>query len=191
MSDARTKSVDKFVEHEFAVHQRFAILVDFLGHIVQKRGLHLAERLGGLAAAVGQFGVSQTFSLHFPGGFRFRPRIRCQIPWEVVNAADGGTTGRIELGYLLDTTPIVDGSGNPVRSVGETRALDAAPGTLYTELLLADLDQEVVAAGGSELRVSVELFVVVSGGAGTADFRLNHDPAVPVDRMVVEVDTGE
>lgn len=143
------------------------------------------------AIAVGQFGVSQTFSLHFPGGFRFRPRIRCQIPWEVVNAADGGTTGRIELGYLLDTTPIVDGSGNPVRSVGETRALDAAPGTLYTELLLADLDQEVVAAGGSELRVSVELFVVVSGGAGTADFRLNHDPAVPVDRMVVEVDTGE
>src|SRR5580658_10489458 len=49
MCHARTKSVDKLVEHEFAFKQILDIFANFASQTIEELGLHLSQRLSRLA----------------------------------------------------------------------------------------------------------------------------------------------
>ena len=47
---ARAETIDEFVEHELAIHQAFAMHLDFFSQILQELSLYAAERFGSRTA---------------------------------------------------------------------------------------------------------------------------------------------
>ena len=57
MGQPWAKTIDEFIEHELAFHERLVVFADFLRQAHEELGLHLAEGLGRRAAVSGQMGI--------------------------------------------------------------------------------------------------------------------------------------
>ena len=71
MGEAGTETVDKFIEHELAVHESFAVVADFFYQSGQKFGLNLAQGLCRPTAFLGKFRIG------LPPLFQFCAPLAC------------------------------------------------------------------------------------------------------------------
>jgi len=130
--------------------------------------------------------VSRTFSYKMPVALDIAADVLAALRWKITVAGGVGSTGRMNLDIKKNGAAIA----GVTKANGATRALQPADGGVATapskEEILHVAIPPTPFAQGDTLDFVVELEVVASA-AGTATWRVFHDPSVVGSEMIAEV----
>jgi len=133
-------------------------------------------------AALGLVGTPQSFAIVVPYQTTLAAfQILLRVPWVLTTqSADAAARATVRVTLTIAGVDVVTAEGLP-------RALNAANGTRYAEILALAMTTAQVLPAGTSIRITVQPVVTTAGAGGSTYLpTLEHNPQSPDSQLVAE-----